>query len=84
MDSDILLNGKSEITNYIVKIEIPEEIIQTGYDFNIMTNIIYDNKKKSWENFDIKLLTSEIIDNSFFVYSNSNCKFFWTLIGKKK
>ena len=84
MDSNIILNGKAEITNYIIKIDIPPTISLSEYDFNILTSIIYDNNKKSWENFDIKLLTSEITDNSFYVYSNSNCKFFWSIIGKKK
>lgn len=65
--------GKSEITNYDhVVIYIPN--IQTDYTINVMPIYTSRNSLRSI----IQLQTTEIVDNSFKVYSNgTNVKFFW-------
>ena len=68
-----IYRGKSEITNYNhTKIHIPN--VESNYTINVMP--IYTSQNSLRAN--IQLQTTEIVDNSFTVYSNgANVKFFW-------
>lgn len=68
-----IYRGKSEITNYNhAQIHIPN--IDSNYTINVTP--IYTSQNSLRAN--IQLQTTEIVDNSFKVYSNgANVKFFW-------
>jgi len=73
-------HGKSEITNYdhvMIDIpNIPNSNILNISNISIHITPIYKSQNSLRSN--IQLQTTEIVDNSFTVYSNgTNIKFFW-------
>jgi len=71
----LIHHGKSEITNYDhVVINIPN--IPNISNISIHITPIYNSRNSLRSN--IQLQTTEIVDNSFTVYSNgANINFFW-------
>jgi hypothetical protein len=72
-EAGIYYRGKNEITNNeYCEVILPDYVLEIGYNFTIQLTPIYSGKKIE------QLYSSEVVNNSFFVYGE-NTKFFWLL-----
>jgi hypothetical protein len=76
-ESGVYYRGKGEIINgESVNILLPDYVDALATEFTIQITPIYCGKKIE------QLYTSEVENNSFYVYGE-NCKFFWLVQGKR-
>jgi hypothetical protein len=61
--------------NSNVEIELPNYVAKLAYDFTINLTPIYDGKHH--------LLSASLVENNKFTVYGDNCKFFWTVFGKR-
>jgi hypothetical protein len=77
-EAGIYYKGKGEITNNeYCEIKLPDYVSKIGFDFVIQLTPIYSGRKIE------QLQSSEIINNSFFVYGE-NTKFYWLVHGTRE
>jgi hypothetical protein len=75
-EAGVYYRGTGEITNAeSVIISLPEYVDKLASDFTIQITPIYDGK--------INVLNSSEVENNKFIVYGNNCKFYWTVYGKR-